>query len=130
MSTAKQLSPDAVIEAAKHLTEMELDNLIRSLHAVQAQRKSRALDTDENLLLDKINNGPPVEVWQRYRQLIKKRSQEKLTGDEHAELLRLTEVAEQYQVERLEALIRLARIRNVSLDQLMHSLGITPPPVE
>ncbi|MGA7729678.1 MAG: STAS/SEC14 domain-containing protein [Chloroflexia bacterium] len=130
MSTARQLSPDAVIEAAKLLTETELDNLIRSLHAVQAQRKSRVLDADETMLLDKINNGPPVEVRQRYRQLIKKRRQGKLSEDEHAELLRLTEVAEQYQVERLAALIRLARIRNVSLDQLMHSLGITPPPVE
>ncbi len=130
MATAKQITPHALVEAAKQLSDAELDKLINTLHSVQAYRKTHILDVDETALLATINGGLAPDVRRRYRELIKRRRQNSLTEDEHTELLKLTELAEQYQVERLEALIELAQIRNMSLDEVMASLGIVPPPVE
>ena len=78
----------------------------------------------------KINTGLPAEVRQRYQELIGKRREERLTQNEYAELLRLTDEAEKGQAERLEALVELSRLRNVPLPELMQTLGIKPPAVE
>jgi hypothetical protein len=88
------------------------------------------LSQEETALLLKINRGLPAEVHQRYRELIDKRREERLTQNEHEELLRLTDEVEKRQAERLEALVELARLRDVPLRELMQTLGIKPPAVE
>lgn len=130
MATAKQISPDKMVEAAQYLTESELDGVIRSFHAVQARRRANVLIDAESKLLETINNAPGPEFQQRYKKLIGKRRNETLTEDEYVELLQLTGVAERYQVDRLDALIKLSHLRNVSLEQIMADLNIAPPAVE
>lgn len=124
-----ELSTDKLLEAVKQLSLRELDSFIEQVLAFQAERKAPALPVDETALLLKINNGPPAKVQQRYRKLIKLRQEERLTQDEYEELLRLTDDVEQKQVERLEALAELARLRGKSLRELMDVLGIKPPAV-
>lgn len=51
-----------------------------------------------------------------------------LTPEEHQELLRLTEEAEQLQAERIERLAQLARLRGKPLRAIMDELGIRPSP--
>ena len=124
-----ELSTDKLLEAVKQLSLRELDSFIEQVLAFQAERKAPALPAEETALLMKINNGLPAKVQQRYRKLIKLRQEERLTPDEYEELLRLTDEVEQKQVERLEALSELARLRGKSLRELMVALGIKPPAV-
>jgi hypothetical protein len=42
----------------------------------------------------------------------------------------MTDEAELKQAERLQALVELARLRNISLQEVMDALGIKPPAVE
>ncbi len=49
-----------------------------------------------------------------------------ITPDELQELIKITDQIEQYDVERMTALIELAGLRKMTLRELMDSLGIKP----
>jgi hypothetical protein len=78
--------------------------------------------TNEAELLQKINQGLPPEVRKRYDELNAKLHEETITPEEHQELLQLVDRIELADAERLQHLIELARIRNVSVDTLMNQL--------
>ncbi|HEY7419923.1 MAG TPA: hypothetical protein VH593_32395 [Ktedonobacteraceae bacterium] len=124
------VSADELAKAAERLSTNELRRLIDSLLSIQARRNVPSLSARESALVQTINRGLPADKYARYRELIRKRREETLTEAEYKELLDLTEQSEHMQVERLAALIELAQIRNMTLDDLMDDLGIKPPPVE
>ncbi|CAA9428252.1 MAG: hypothetical protein AVDCRST_MAG64-3306 [uncultured Phycisphaerae bacterium] len=78
-------------------------------------------------LLQRVNLGLPEPAWARYHELVAKRRGETLSGEEHAELIALSDRIEELNARRIEHLIALARVRGVTLDALMAQLGITPP---
>jgi hypothetical protein len=59
--------------------------------------------------------------------LVAKRRAEVLTPEEYDELLRLTDEVEAHDTRRVENLVKLAQLRQVTLDQLMEDLGLRPP---
>ena len=85
---------------------------------------------EETALLMKVNSGLPAKVHRRYRELMGKVREERLTQAEYEELQGLTDQSELKQAERLEALVELARLRKTTLTELMDTLGIKPPPIE
>jgi hypothetical protein len=95
--------------------------------ALQARRKAPSLPRAESELLLKINEGVSPDIQQRYDELIARRRAEKLTPDEYDELLRLTGQVEAVNVQRVECLAELARLRNTTLTALMQDLGIQEP---
>jgi hypothetical protein len=70
----------------------------------------------------------PREIESRYKALARKRDAESLTPVEYQELLRLTDRVERFEVQRLEALARLAQLRGLSLKALIKALGLQSPP--
>jgi hypothetical protein len=88
------------------------------------------LPVAEAALLQEINRGLSAESWQRYSMLKEKRRAETLTPEEQAELISFSDQMEELNVQRMERLIQLARLRNVSVDALMDELGIKSPPYE
>jgi hypothetical protein len=78
-------------------------------------------------LLQRINHGLPPEKRDRYQELIAKRQAQTLLPEEHQELLHLTDEAELADAERIAALVELARMRQVSLEELMRDPGLQPP---
>lgn len=107
-------------------TNTYVANLLQR-HLSQA---SIALPAREAELLQQINLGLPEPTWQRYRQLREKLHDATLQPDEQKELIAITDQIEQANVQRLEALIELAQLRNTTLDQLMDELGVRPPAYE
>ena len=101
----------------------------KAMNATELSERFQIEDI-EWALRQKASEGLSTEVQQRYRELTGKCRNESLTEAEHEELLRLTDISERKQAERLEALVELARLRNTSLRELMNALGIKPPPVE
>ncbi len=77
-------------------------------------------------LLQKINLGLPDETWFEYRRLTALRKAELLTGAEHQRLIELVHTVEGAHVERMRHVMDLARLRGVTLDQMMDSLGLRP----
>jgi hypothetical protein len=83
---------------------------------------------DEADLTKKAHERLPREVESRYEALARKRDAESLTPSEYQELLRLTDRVERFEVQRLDALARLARLRGLSLKALIKALDLQSPP--
>ncbi len=82
------------------------------------------LSAEETSLLSKINEGLPQATWRRFHELNGKRQAETVTTPEHAELLDLINQVELYGARRLGYLNQLAKLRSVTLDEVMTQLGI------
>lgn len=122
-----QLSIEELLEAVSQLSKPDLEQLVQQALALRAQRQAPSLPHAEAELLQKINQGIPPQTQDRYTTLIAKRKAAALTTDEYAELLQLTDHIENLEARRMEYLTELARLRQVSLDNLMQQLGVRPP---
>lgn len=96
-----------------------------------AERLDRADDANtphlpqaEAELLDRVDLGVSPEDWDRYHALIGKRDDGTLTGEEHRELIGLSDGIEVANARRIGALVELAALRHTSIEELMQLLGI------
>ena len=117
---------DELVKAAEQLPQIDLENLTAQVLTLKARRVAPELSKNEAELLRNINRGMPDALQSRYRELIASRRAETLTESEHTELLNLTNQVEKYDTERLKYLTKLARIRKISLTELLDELGIEP----
>ena len=84
------------------------------------------LSKKETALFLRINRHLTPEQQEWYNELRTKREEETLTPAEHAELLQCVAEIETLWVDRLQALLELARLRRLSPQQLMQQLAIDP----
>jgi len=96
----------------------------------QLMNAAPRLSADEAALLLKINQGLAPALQQRYDELLEKRDARTLTPAEYQELLALTDQVEAFNLERVQALADLARLRQVSLPEVMQQLGLATPAYE
>ena len=80
-------------------------------------------------LLQKINQTLPEELQQQYSDLSAKMRSQTITPEEHQDLLNLIDIVEQADGDRLQNLIQLSLLRNISLAELMEQLQIYPQSV-
>jgi hypothetical protein len=118
------LSSAQLLQAVKQLAPAELDQFTHQVLALRAHRQAPHVSAAEAQLLLKINEGLPDPLRQRYDTLIQKRTAGVLTAEELAELVQLGDQVEQREADRLQALVQLAHLRQISLDQLMQDLGL------
>jgi hypothetical protein len=93
---------------------------IRVMH----ERRKGCLPTAEARLLRQINKGFDDSWWQRYHDLIEKRRKSILKAAEHRELIGMTDEVERREAKRLQALVKLAKLRKQSLTDVMMDLGL------
>ena len=122
------LTSEEIIRDDEQLDASELERFIATAIALQARRRAPSLPRAESELLAQINQGIPAPVQRRYAELIARRQMERLTPEEHQELLQLTEQVEQIEARRVEVLAALAQLRGTSLSRLMADLGLATPP--
>ena len=109
---------------------LDVSALVReTLEARVRQYDPSRLLTEADLLL-RINRSFSESFWDTYRALIAKRRAETLTPQEQQELIGMSDQLEAWHVERLRYLVKLAELRQVSLDALTQQLGLRPMPVE
>jgi len=121
-----RLSSHDLLHAVEQLPPAELDIFVKNVISFQAHRRAKALSSVESDLLLKINVPLAADLLERYRQLVALRREERLTPEEHGELLQLGATMEHYNSERIAWLVELAQVRGVPLPQLMDELGIHP----
>lgn len=124
MSSADTVTPEQLLAAAEQLTAEELASFAAEVVALRARRLAPSLAADEAVLLQRINATGPAAEAQRYAELIALRDAEALSGAEHAELLRLSDIREERNAERVAALVELATLRGVTLGELLRTLGL------
>jgi hypothetical protein len=121
------MSVDELLKAVDNLSEPDLDHLVKRALFVRAKRKTNVLTVAETDLLLEINRGIPEQIHERYETLLEKRDDEALSEAEYRELLDLSNQIEGFGVRRIEALVKLATLRQVPLPKLMDDLGIQSP---
>ena len=110
----------------ERLDTHSLDVFIDSLISLRVRRDVPKQQKDEALLLAKINKSLPLNQVERFRFLNAKRLEKQLTTEENEELLSLLEKTEKLNANRIKHLATLARLRNVSIRELMKQLNIYP----
>ena len=120
------MSLEELIKAANQLDSSDLDRLLQQVVILRAHRKANVLPLEEAQLLHKINQGIDPELRAQYQTLRAKLEAETLTDAEYNTLIQLSNQIEQFGAQRLEALANLAQLRQVSLSELMETLGIQP----
>lgn len=121
------LSPEQLLNAARQLSRQEFEHFVARVLSLRAERDASVLSAEESQLLLKINHPAPEELHRRYNDLLARRDAGALTPEEQEELLQLTDQVELLEAERIRCLIELARLRQVSLNEVMGQLGFQPP---
>ncbi len=125
-----QVNIDQLIAGVAQLETPDLETFAAQVSMLLARRKTTtAHSRQETELLEIINRSLPEEVEKRYSALQDRVHDETITPAEHEELTKLVDITEMADAERLQALITLSKVRQVSLPDLMQQLGIYPPPI-
>jgi hypothetical protein len=120
---------DQLLTGVAQLDTPDLEQLLIQIQQVLAHRQNPSLPALELELLQKINQALPEEIQQKYNDLSAKMRSQTITPEEHQDLLKLIDVVEQADCDRLQHLIKLSQLRNISLTELMQQLQIHPQPV-
>jgi len=115
-----------LLQAASQLNVQELAEFIEQVTAIYRQRQA-AECSDETALLEIIQRSLPYDLQVRWDELIGKRDDACLTPSEYDELLELTDRVEDFNVQRIEALSKLARLRGLDLHSMMRELNLQMP---
>jgi hypothetical protein len=124
-----QIAMDQLLDGVAQLETTDLEKFAEQVNFLLARRKMPSLSALEVELLQKINQGLPADTQRRYDELRAKLHTETITPYEHQEFLALVDIIEQTDADRLQHLIKLSGLRQVTLLDLMHQLGIQTPPV-
>ena len=116
---------NSILQSVEQLSREELAILSAEIQKRKRSENRHILPAQEADLLEKINAGPSPELTEKLRFLRVRQSENKLSDEEHRELLILTESIENQNVIRLENLISLAKIRKISLQKLSEELELT-----
>lgn len=121
------LDLDQLLDGVTQLDTPDLEHFLDQVSHVLARRKISNLPEQETELLQLINQGLPDPIQKRYDLLQSKCQAETLAPIEHQELRKLIDTVESFANKRLEHLITLAGLRQISLPELMEQLDIQPP---
>ncbi len=121
-----QVSREELLQAIQQLDKTEFAGLVTEILSLRAQRAAPILSADETALLQRVNQRLTDADQRRRAQLLENLAAETLTAEEHTELIRLNDEAERLNAQRLEALVQMAALRQVSLRQVMQDSGLEP----
>jgi hypothetical protein len=111
-----------LLQAVSQLSVQDLQDFVAKLTVICRQRQSEQTP-DEAQLLSMVHRPLPLQTQQRWDELLQKRNDNRLTPSEYEELLQLTEVVEDLNVQRVEALSQWAQARKMDLRTVMGQLN-------
>lgn len=114
-------APDIRQKAIALIGQLPQDKLmavVQLLEFLAEPPQQSAVSAQEAQLLEVINNHLPEDEQVRLDTLRDRCEWGELTEAEHQELIGYEDLLEQQRVERLEALIELAKLRNIDLMRL------------
>jgi hypothetical protein len=117
------MTQNDLLQAAIQLDMPELKDFVAQITAVYQTRQA-VPGLDKAKLLSVVHRKLPSQTQQRWDELLEKRDDATLTTSEYEELLQLTEVVEDLNLQRMTALSQLAQERGVDLRTMMRQLNL------
>ncbi len=124
---SSEIDIETVMQSMGKLNSSELEKVLLRLSIMLAQKKAPNIPVQEAKLLQKINQGLDEVILQRYTFLNQLMKENTLSKEEHQELMSLIDEVEQMDAQRLKAIVELANLHAISIDELMKQLTIHPP---
>jgi hypothetical protein len=122
-----QIDTHSLLHNMAQMPVMELENFIHEVNALIRRKKTQDKGYREGVLLEKINqtvlNKKQID---RYHILVEKLEADTLSEAEHTEFMLIADHEEKLRNRRVKYMIELAQLRNISLPQLMVTLGLKP----
>jgi hypothetical protein len=115
---------DNIYQMLSGMNLLELNQVMNKVMRLRKQKLPTVLSKVETELIRKINKGLPLDIQKRYDFLLIKKKAQELSNEEYAELLEITSFSEQFNVQRLESVVELSKIRNKPFDELILKLGL------
>lgn len=119
-----KISAQELIDAASQLDSPELEVVAERVSMLRAERRAPHLSKQETELFEIINYHRSPEAQARFELLIKRRQASKITSEELAELITMTDQSEIQAAERVRAASELAEIRGLSFQEMWQQLGL------
>jgi hypothetical protein len=128
-SITLQLSSELEQQLLSAAIEQGIEPDLYILNTLQERLLSnRSVPMTEAELIQQINIGLSPSDWEKYHAFIDKRQAETLTQDEYQQLVLMSDRLEKLNVQRIQSLIQLAKLRQQTLPELMENLGINSNP--
>lgn len=122
VSKEGSLTFDDILKGVSNLETNEIVQFMHEISRIVANRKVKALSFRESDLLKNINDSIPQKLDMQYETLALKLNDETITEKEHQQLLKIIAKLEEAKAKKLEYMIELARLRNISLKELAKQL--------
>lgn len=120
------LSTSSILEAVAQMDAIGLHHFTNEVVKIFLGRNTDKQDRELPLLYQIYTIVPP-HLKSRYNELSTLLQQETISPEERVEFLELNDQMEKYSAERLQLLMKLAKMREVSVAELMTQLGIQKP---
>jgi hypothetical protein len=115
------------ISLIEQLPQNKLAAVVQLLEILTEPTSQSAANVEESRLLEIIQRRLPENEQARLNELRDRCEWGNLTEAEHQELIRYEDRLEQHRVERLEALMELAKLRNLDLVTLNQQVSAFHP---
>jgi ABC-type uncharacterized transport system ATPase component len=119
-----QAATAELLRTVEQLPSQELDEFVMQVLQVQTHRQTTNLTVTEADLLLTINQGPSTQFREELNHLVLKRQSLEISYSELTQLIAMTEQMELWNVDRIQALIKLGQLRSRSLPEIMQDLEI------
>ena len=119
-----QVGIDDLVQGISRLNTAELTTFFEHLNRVIGGQKSPSPLGEETVLLKQIKAIIPASVIRRFKELQTKRNNNTLSEKEQEEMLLITDFIEEKSAERVALLAALAKIRHVSLPDLVKQINL------
>ncbi len=121
-----QPSVTDLLDNISQLGKNDFEVFFREILSLRARRVAQVLPQAESVLLGNVYQHLPDDIEQRYEVLSEKRQAQTIQPDEYTELLKLVDIVEKYNVQRLQYIVELANLRKMTVQDLMQQLGLMP----
>jgi len=123
-----RISLEDILSGISQVDLSSLEKFSEEINRLVARRKTKAPSERELELIHNIYQPWESELQKKYDALTEKNLAGTITNSEHSKLLELVVLAEKKNAQWLEAMIELAELRSISLEELQAQLGIIHPP--
>jgi hypothetical protein len=124
MESTSPYTAGQLVEAAGRLPDVELNEFVRQVLRLDANRRAPSLPARETELLQAIFAESCQQDFERYQELLKKRDAQDVSSQELEELLSLSDQIEVVHARRMASIAEMARLRGISLLEMMTQLGV------
>ena len=114
---------DVLVQGVSRLNASDFDSFFVKLNQTLTPHKKIADLKNEAMLLKQIKELVPASLMRQYKKLQAKVSNQTITDKEHADLLLMSEIISEKNVEKVNLMIALAKIRNVPVSEVAKQLN-------